>query len=443
MNEILVYTPKVTNRLTYTFDVLLNELLGITPTFTTSDEEFAEHTGPKLSYSLWPLGNEVFFEATKLLFEDIIEPQPLEMVESHGLQGMYQVNSSKSAMAFDVFATAFFLVSRYEEILPHKIDKHGRYRVNQSIAAKHGFLDKPMVNYYSLEIKKILQKNFPQLVFKKNEFKYIPTFDIDIAYCFNHKGIRRNFPGFLRSILFADFKDVKDRFMVLFAGKKDPYDTYDYIEQVCKRYKLSSIYFFLLGQHSQFNKNISPSNAAYRALMRDIASKTETGIHLSYEVHGKRRSLEKERDLLKKIIAKPVTRNRYHYLKFELPYSYMRLEKHDILEDYSMGYATRIGFRASICSPFYYFNLKENFTTRLRVFPFAFMDTTLNEYNKLGPDDAKRKIFKLMDAAKSVGGEFYGLWHNNSLSDYREWEGWRTVFEAVAEKATNLTSSED
>lgn len=443
MNELLVYTPKVTNRLTYIFDVLLNEILGITVSFTTSDDEFAAHDGPKISYSLWPLGNEVFFEATKLLFEDIIEPQPLEAIEYNGIPGMYQVNNPSSSMPFDVFATAFFLLCRYEEILPHKIDKHGRYRVNQSVAAKHGFLDKPVVNYYAIEIKKILQQKFPQLVFKTHQFKYIPTFDIDIAYSFKLKGARRNIPAFFRSLLFADFKDVKDRFLVLFAGKKDPYDNYDYMEQVCDRYKLKPIYFFLLGQHSQYNKNISPSNAEYRSLIRGIAEKADAGIHLSYEVHGKRKSLEKERDLLKKIISQPVTRNRYHYLKFELPYSYMRLEKHDILEDYSMGYASRTGFRASICTPFYYFNLKENYTTKLKVFPFAFMDTTLNHYNKLQPEEAKRKIFKLMDSVKEVGGSFYGLWHNSSLSNDREWEGWRSVFEEVAEKATNTTSSED
>jgi hypothetical protein len=438
VNEILVFTPKVTNRLTYTFDLLLSDLLGLKPVFTSSEEEFNVYEGNKISYSLWPLGNELFFEATKLLYEDVIEPQSLEVIDYNGLPGMYEVANKQSAFPFDIFATTFFLISRYEEILPHKIDKHGRYRVNQSVASKHNFLDKPVINHYAIEIKKALTQKFPGIKFKESKFEYVPTFDIDMAFCFKHKGMRRNLGGFFKSFMFANFKDVRDRFMVLFGGRKDPFDTYDYIEEVCAENGLRPIYFFLLGQHSQYNKNLNPQNTYYKELIRDISKRADTGIHLSYEVHGKRKTLEKEKLVLRNIIEKDVFRNRYHYLKFELPYSYMRLVKHDIVEDYSMGYAARTGFRASICSPFYYFNLKENMATNLRVFPFAFMDTTLNEYNKLYPEEAQKKINKLMDAVKEVNGSFYGLWHNSSLSNYLEWEGWTEVFENTAKRAKQL-----
>lgn len=47
--------------------------------------------------------------------------------------------SKNCFLPFDVFAASFYLLSRYEEYLPHLKDEHGRYPASESLAFKNGF----------------------------------------------------------------------------------------------------------------------------------------------------------------------------------------------------------------------------------------------------------------------------------------------------------------
>jgi hypothetical protein len=148
--------------------------------------------------------------------------------------------------------------------------------------------------------------------------------------------------------------------------------------------------------------------------------------------------MRKEIERLEEITAKKITRNRFHFLRFNIPASYLRLVKLGIEEDYSLGHASRAGFRAGTCSPFYFFNLVKNERTNFRIHPFAFMDATLTHYNRLSSSKALDKILQIMQYVKEVEGPFLGLWHNSSFTEQREWKGWRNIFETVAAEASAL-----
>ena len=57
------------------------------------------------------------------------------------------------------------------------------------------------------------------------------------------------------------------------------------------------------------------------------------------------------------------------------------------------------------------------------------MDTMLCNYKKLDPLKAKEVILNLINETRKVGGSFVSIWHNTSLLDNSEWQGWREVFE--------------
>lgn len=65
----------------------------------------------------------------------------------------------------------------------------------------------------------------------------------------------------------------------------------------------------------------------------------------------------------------------------------------------------------------------------IQVHPFAYMDGTLREYLHLSADEAVKEVEFLKREVKNVNGEFIGIWHNTSLTDTGEWEGWREVYE--------------
>ena len=66
----------------------------------------------------------------------------------------FSVNNS--VFPFDPFAASFFMISRYEEYLPHIKDIHGRFEAKESLAFKNNFLEKPIVDIWINLIKKEL-----------------------------------------------------------------------------------------------------------------------------------------------------------------------------------------------------------------------------------------------------------------------------------------------
>jgi len=437
MSALLIYTEQTSNRLTYIFDLLIGNLLGLGYELTADKERFSSHPGAKFSYASQPVADEIFFASAPLLFEKNIDLQPINFCHHGRLSGFYPA-LKQSAIPFDIFASAFFMLTRYEEYLPAKNDKYHRYRGSKSLNYLAEFLDKPMVNYYAMELKKILGSEFPNLIFKEHKFRHIVTFDIDMAYSYLEKGFVRNLGGFGRSFILSDYKGMKERLLVLLGKARDPFDTFDYIFNVCSRYSVSPMFFFLMADGSELDKSIPHTSNRFRNLIKDISSKCETGIHLSFNSHTSSEIIAEEINRLEEITGRKVVRNRYHYLRFHFPKSYEQLINEGILEDYSMAYAPRTGFRAGICSPFYFFNLKTNEVTALRIFPVSFMDATFTQYKKVNVEQAVNEIKEIMNVVEEVGGTFISLWHNSSFTEEGAWKGWRKVFETVIREAAEI-----
>ena len=94
-----------------------------------------------------------------------------------------------------------------------------------------------------------------------------------------------------------------------------------------------------------------------------------------------------------------------------------------------MGYADEIGFRAGTCTPFYFFDLKKNETTGLKVYPFAIMEGVLKDHFSYSIPEAVEAFNSTREEIEGVNGNFISIWHNESLSNEKRWKGWREVYE--------------
>ena len=75
----------------------------------------------------------------------------------------------------------------------------------------------------------------------------------------------------LRSLLHRDTNTFLARVGTLLGNDEDPYNTYGYIDKVEKKYGFSSMFFFLVGDYSRYDTNISIRSMAFRNLIKSIA----------------------------------------------------------------------------------------------------------------------------------------------------------------------------
>jgi len=434
---LLVYSTKITPRITYTFKHFFTRILQIQVNFTTKVEDFIAHEGLKLTYGKQALGSEIFIRSTDLLFEQGINDVEINMGNWNGVECFFQVRQEAS-VPFDIFAATFYLLSRYEEYLPHLRDEHERYPAEESLAFKHQFLHKPLIDIWAYKFKEVLKNKYPTAQLKQRKFEFISTIDVDVAYCFKHKGLIRTFAGYFKDLSKLRLLDLWFRTMVNLGFKKDPFDTFDELIRFQKEYNLKTIFFFSVGDYSTFDKNTSSRNSSYQSLIKSVGDYADVGLHPSYYTSRDEGKLHKEKIRLESIVNRPIEKSRQHYLRFDLPETYQNLINLEVKEDYTMGYAAHYGFRASTCTPFYFYDLEYEIQTPLKVFPFAVMDGTLKDYLKLPNKKSFEIIIDLANQVKKVDGTFITLFHNDTLSNRYRWRRWRKIYIDMFKKLTTI-----
>jgi hypothetical protein len=427
---LLFYAHTITPRLQYIVDFISKELFDEPITFTTDAGNFSASKMPRLNYSDNDFSEQEFFiKATPLLFETGIKGQSIECFEVDYHTAFFQTSGD---YPFDLLAASFYLITRYEEYLPHQKDEYGRYAHTNSLAFKEHFLHQPLVNIWLDDLKKKLKKKFPSLVFRRRPFKFIPSYDIDIAWSYRHKGWLRNMGGFAKDVKKGQWKAVKDRWNVLQNDKLDPYDSYEWLDALHLYCKIKPLYFFLVAQKLQgCDRNTPTSSQALQELIAYFSVVYKVGLHPSWQsstdVNDK--VLREEKEWLEVIIDRPVEHSRQHYIKFTLPLNFRRFIECGLLKDYSMGYGSINGFRASVASSFYWFDLEKNESTPLQLFPFCFMDANAFYEQKLTPQQAYEELVYYYNIIKKMSGLFVTIWHNHFLGTDKMFTGWKEMYE--------------
>lgn len=425
---LLVYTHKITPRLTYTFKQVCTRILGIPVSFTTTIEEFIAHDSLKMSYSRQALGNELFIKSQEILFEQGLADIDIQVQDWKHTKGFF-FNGEKSAISFDIFAASFYLLSRYEEYLPHVKDDYGRFTAKESLAFKNGFLKQPVVDIWAYIFKDALQERFPDFEFRNRSYNINPVIDVPVAYYFKHKGLMRTIGGTIGDILRFKIRQLFQRYLVLLRFKKDPYNTFKWIINKQKQTKYKFVVFFLIGDYSTYDKNISINKRKFVSLIKSVADYCSVGLKASYFALENINTLKEEKINMESIINTTLEVSRNSFSKLNLPTSYRNLIELEVNEDFTMGYVNEIGFRAGTCTPFLFYDLDYEIQTPLMINTFHLMDYALLKHTSLL--DKKQSLSRIIKEIKHVNGTFTPVFHNYSFSDDVRWHGFKELFSLI------------
>ncbi len=426
---LLIYTQKITPRIVYTFKHILTNVLGIPIKFTSKIEEFIAHEGMKFSYGKQALGNEFFVQNVEILLEQGLTEVEIKVQTWDDVPCFFAVQEA-SEIPFDIFAATFYLLSRYEEYMPHVKDKEGRFPATESLAYEGNFLDRPVVDIWAYKFKKILQKSFPDIEPGSRQFGTMTIINVHHVFNFKNKGFIRTVLGTFIDVFQLQFWRIIDRIEVLLNIKKDPFDVFDELIGFIKKYRVKMIFMFQLSDFTIYDRNISPNRINYRTTIKYVADYAKIGLLLGYYAVNEIKILKLEKRRLENIVHRSVESVMNSKFNLVLPDSYNNLTELEIKNDYSMGYPGTMGFRAGTCTPFLFYDINVEITTPLMVHPYIFNSGTLENANK---EQMKDNLAAILEEVKSVDGAFKAVFSNPVFSEYSDSSFFYSVLKQIHE----------
>jgi len=405
---LLIHTQQISSRLDYAFKHICTRILGVKVQFTSVIEEFIGHQGPKISYGKQPMGKELFFNAHGLLSEQGFEDIEID-IQPWGEGVGFFPTSEKSGLPFDIFAATFYLLSRYEEYVPHLKDAMGRFPAEESLAYRGNFLQKPVIDQWAYRLKEVLLQQFPTMQFPPKSYQVHHLVDASRPFAYANRGFLRNFSGFFRDLGRLRIKQVIARCKVLLKLRKDPFDTFTWMMNNTKNSSSRLTVFFLLGEGFTFKEDINSKRENYRSLVKLVNDYNEVGLLFSYHSMDSEERLKEEKWRMEELTHRSLESAMNDRWVVKLPHFYRSLLELEINKDMTLVYQNHLGFRAGTCTPFLFYDLDYEIKTPLIIHPLAGRTSALTDRSA---GEMESEVYALRDSVRSVNGTYSLLFTN-------------------------------
>jgi len=399
----------------YVIDILIGEFLGLTYEVTVDSGidswnivlengnklVIQDHFFNKFKKDLEYLDEKNIPKKIEFSKNDFIVENDIPVIYGNSQFSIF--NSQLIKCGVDIFASSFFMLTRWEEYVNKIRDKHNRFPAYASLAYKNNFLDRPIVNEYVEMLWNMLRFLGCKQDRKKREYELVLTHDVDYTFRF------RNFKDIVR-VLIADLlirREIKEfkRNINYILTKTDPFDTYDYLMDISESIGIKS-YFFL---HSSNSAKQDINNDKYlKKISKKIIDRGHfLGYHPSYDAYNNYELFVNDKEKMENIIKQKLTFGRQHYLRFEVPTTWQIWEEAEMEWESTIGYSGFNGFRSGVCFEYVVFNILRRKKLSLKEKPLIIMDVSIKNLDY---------ELKLIQEIKKYNGESVILWHNSSFN---------------------------
>jgi len=320
----------------------------------------------------------------------------------------------------DIFASSFFMLTRWEEFAIKQKDKHKRFPCSLSLAQKNNIHFRPIVNEYVEMLWNMLKHFDCQQKRKEHKFQLIPTHDIDFLFQFDKFFNAMKVIGgdiLKRLDIPLAFKSIKTYLKYILNKGKDPFDTFDFFMDIADKHNVKSRFYFIAGEKGEYDVRYKFLNQKTKKTLDNIQKREHIiGIHGTYNSYNNQKQFEKE---IKRFEQFGITVNegRQHYLRFENPKTWNIWNNSEMKYDYTIGYANDGGFRAGTCFEYRVFDILERKKLNLIERPLIAMETAIRSKYKQ-KEEFEKIYLDLKEIVKKYNGKFVFLWHNSNLNTY-------------------------
>ena len=330
-----------------------------------------------------------------------------------------EINDNQIICGIDIFASSFFMLTRWEEYVNKTRDIHNRFPAYASLAYKNNFLDRPIVNEYVEMLWNMLKFLGCKQERKERGFEIVLTHDVDEVKFWKSKGqLLRIVLGDIlkrRNVKLA-LERLSEYYLVKRNSIKDPFDTFEWLMDKSEAIGTVSRFYFMSGGNSQYDNRYDVKGL--KLLMRKIRERGHViGFHPSYNSYNNLRQFREEKRLLEEVCECSLIEGRQHYLRFEVPTTWQIWEDCEMSIDSTCGYPEEPGFRCGTGDEFSVFNILTRKKLNLKERPLVFMDGTYYGYNKHTPANVVvKKIEQLIDISRRFNQKIIFLFHNSIFS---------------------------
>ena len=184
-------------------------------------------------------------------------------------------------------------------------------------------------------------------------------------------------------------------------------------------------FFFLYTKASYYDRGISFLDARFQAKIKETADYFQVSLLASFSAKLKGKNLRDEREKLNQLIHREVNTIRYAWGVSTVGETYQSLIAQEIKDDFSLSYPNLIGYRASTSIPFLFYDLNNEITTSLTVYPVVANEQSLR---RLSPIDAIKKLRQLYTEIPMVSGVHCFALTNKIIENSVANKGYRSAF---------------
>ncbi|WP_224485309.1 polysaccharide deacetylase family protein [Robertkochia aurantiaca] len=340
-------------------------------------------------------------------------------------------------IGIDVFGSAFFMLTRLEEIYKSGRDEHDRFSLKSSILSEENLVEYPIVDIYVDLLGKAILKLWPDKMISSKPGRLLVSCDVDFLYEYNLRGLKvlkrlaRNI--LLDRSLYKFIETLKRSFAINILGnlKYDSYNSYDYLMRSCEKEKVDlAFYFIARNKKEKIDGNYDISSPdVLRLIQRIFKRGHEIGLHGSYYSYDNFFELEQEKQLLVNVLEKSglsqdvLKGGRQHYLRWNNETSLI-WDKNGLIYDSTLGFAEHVGFRCGTSKEYNFFDVINRKQLNIVIRPLICMEVSLldKKYMNLDHKHAFPIASNLKKRCLDYGGNFTLLWHNSSFNHKEDYE---------------------
>ena len=329
----------------------------------------------------------------------------------------------------DIFASSFFMLTRWEEHVNKSRDSHDRFLAVESVAFKNDFLDRPVVNEYVEMLKNMLLYLGLEQKFKQRDYRLFVSCDVDQPFDCTVENLKNLIRVALGDILkrksIREFIKRVRRYLFnqLENYQYDENYTFEWYIDACETVGAKVAFYFIPNSNEKGNACYALKDKKIQKLLKYVSDRGhEIGVHGSYQTYQDKDKAKKQKNMLddtlnKLGISQKVVGNRQHYLRWDSATTPSVLEYAGFEYDTTGSYADRAGFRYGVCYEFSMFDFLSRQKLNLKQKPLIVMECSILDKNYLGVNYTK--ALEIMQDLKSkcyqYGGNFTLLWHNSHL----------------------------